>query len=417
MKRRGFLLAIILISLVNNASALTTSVLQVNHTVTDMTPGKAGIISLSLTNLGTDISYNVKTVLNSLDNPLNSTLLCNDCNTYSNSQKRCITYEDYCYVIVGDVYGSNGQNVVYKISVPEDIDSGYYVASFDIHYDSKNITTGVMESRQITKKVAFNINSLDEPDIIIEKVDSMGVINPGNDFSFILNLSSDHDLRNVELSINPGEASGIVLNDDTNIRKFGELIVGDEQQVIFNLITGEEVTLGTKVIPISVSYFYDGVQYFENFTTGLEVTGLAELSFSDIETVPFNPVVDEQFKLRVEVENTGSTSAENVTISLLSDTLTGLNRKFTSSIKKNNFGETVFYLTPSVDGLNEFQVIVEYSDELGNHVLTDSFNIMISRSLISRVIDLILNYLIYIVIVIAIIIWLALFKGKHRKKK
>ncbi|HLE06456.1 MAG TPA: hypothetical protein VI790_03820, partial [Candidatus Nanoarchaeia archaeon] len=107
---------IIALLIINTASAT----IQTSSLTTGLTPGKTGILTIRITNpSSTNTVYDTKIVLTGIDAPLISNKTCNECTSYSSTQKVCLTYKDYCYLTLGDLYSLNTKESVFKINVPE----------------------------------------------------------------------------------------------------------------------------------------------------------------------------------------------------------------------------------------------------------------------------------------------------------
>jgi len=366
----------------NSASALTTSILQATHNSTGITPGKTGVITLSLTNNGADIAYDTKIALKAIDNPLTSNSLCNECETYSNAQKTCLAYADNCYTKVGDVLGSTGQEAIFRVNVPEDIESGVYVVEFDIHYQSKNLTTSATESRIINKRVALNINSLNvKPDVNIKKVTTPETISPGDEFNLTIELENTGDLKAQELNL-------MLLSDDlevkgtTNNRAIGDLEVSDNKSVTYTLLADAALMPGVYTIGLVMNYTDNENSYSKNADTGILINGQADFNIFIQDISPDIITSDTEISAFISVANIGVINAQSVSIQInpCSDIELGnVNEDFLGDLDAGDFTSTSFEFKPKKEGEAEIKLTVKYTTPSGEKAEYNSTETIIFR--------------------------------------
>ncbi len=369
---RLFLIAALLCF--GSAGAVSTSILQVSSSVSGVTPGKTGIISLSFNNLGSDIAYDTRVVFKSLDYPLTSGSVCNDCVEYSNSQRVCVNYKDYCYVHVGDIYGSNSQSVSFKVSVPSDIGSGNYVAEFEVYYGSKNITTGVVEDRVKTEIVVLSVDSINvKPDVNVESIVMPEVISPGDEFNVSVKLinSGEVDANNVDLKLITGDFK---TKDSTNKIIVGDLSSNDSVIINYTLLADAAIMPGVYELGFNVSYSDDDSSYSSISNAGLLIDGLTSFNVFIQDLSPKIITKDSIVNALISIANTGVLNAKAVSIKLNpSDgiTLGNVNQDFLGDLDTGDFTTTSFYFKPNREGRIKLNLTVNYLTASGKRASYD----------------------------------------------
>ncbi len=368
MKNIKLLLAIALC--LNTAAAISTSVLQVSSSTAGMIPGKTGIITLSFFNAGSDIAYDTKVVLKSLDSPLTSTSLCNECISYSNSRKVCYEYKDYCYRRIGDIYGSNIQQASYKIAVPENIESGNYVASFEVQYASKNTTTGAAETRYIDKQVVLVINNSDvRPKVEVKSITMPDVISPGDIFNVSIALENNGETNAKDVKTKLTTTFKTI--GSTNEKLAGEINKGNVKVVNYTLAADPSVSPGVYELGVGITYSDNEKSYSSSGNAGIIVDGNTSFNIFIQGISPESIIKDQTLTALISVANTGIINAKSVSIKLNKspNIITGnVNQDFLGDLDAGDFTTTNFKFTPKSEGEVILNLSVSYLTPSGKKV-------------------------------------------------
>ncbi|MBD3312407.1 hypothetical protein GF352_03070 [archaeon] len=362
--RKGGL--VILLLALSTASA--ASVMQVSSDTTGITPGKTGVITLTFTNAGTDIAHDTKVVLKALDNPLTSSSLCNECTEYSNSQRLCLNYKDYCYNRVGDVYGSYSQDASFRVNIPSSIETGTYVAEFEVHYGSKNVTTNEVKTRRMSKQVVLEIDSLNvKPDVNIKKIKTPEIIHPGDEFNISVELANNGEVTAQELSI--GLLSDYLkVKDTTSEQALGDLPVNEEKTVNYTLLADASIPPGVYDISFSLNYTDNEESYTESSDTGILIDGEADFNVFVQDISPDIITTDTEITVFVSVANTGVIDARSVSIEVkpCSDIELGITSEdFLGDLDAGDFTSTSFSFKPVNEGEVMINLTVKYTTPNG----------------------------------------------------
>jgi len=373
---------IALLLTLNAASALPTSILQINDSTIGITPGKTGVIILSFSNAGNDIAYDTRVVLKSINSPLTSDSLCNNCLEYSNSQRMCLTYYDYCYTYVGDVYGGNGQDTSFKINVPENTESGVYVVEFEIHYGSKNTTTGVVESRRMTRRLALDINSVNvKPDINVKSITTTDIISPGDEFNMTIVLENSGEIESKETNLEL-ITSYFKVKGKTNKVAIGDLGVNKQTSVTYTLLADAALTPGVYEVEFNTTYSDNENSYSKTSNTGILIDGVADFNVFIQDISPDIITINSELSTFISIANIGIINARSVSVEINPNSdieLGNNNEDFLGDLDAGDFTTTSFSFTPKREGELNIILTVKYTTPNGEKTEFNSTERIIIR--------------------------------------
>lgn len=218
MKRK----IITLLSLIMLSTAFAASP-QISTEQTNMQAGNTGYLKIIISASGTGTLYNTRLVLNGLESPLTSEKLCTLCEIYSNTQKICLDYNGGCYINLGDILGSNVKTYITSISIPSNVTTGYYTASFQVRYQ----------------------NDTSSASTYVEQIELINITNVTNAYTNFEIYILDAEQSSTELSISAKIANvGLVdaksvslsLNGVTNY--IGDLASSSSAKTSFSIKTG-----------------------------------------------------------------------------------------------------------------------------------------------------------------------------------
>jgi hypothetical protein len=396
----------------------TASILQISTETNGLTPGKTGVITLSFTNTGADTSHDVKAVLKSIDSPLTSDSTCNKCILYSSTQRVCLDYADYCYTRVGDIKGINGQEAVFRINIPENTESGVYVADFDIIYGSKNVTTNEVSERLLNKKVVINIESTaSKPVINIKTVSASQIISPGEEFNLTITIENKGLVKalNTEVELN----SVFKVKDKTNKELIGNLMPGSEHTINYSLISDRTITPGVHEAVFTINYSDETSDYTSTSSTGIIVDGEARFNVF-IQDITPNIITNETIiNTLISVANTGVINAQSVSIKLKpSDYFDegNINEDYLGDLDSGDFTSTSFKIKPLSEGELNIELIISYTTPTGQRVDYNTTQKMIIRFSKQETINNNINVL-AIILTLTIVVLITRLVNKRKNKK
>lgn len=399
-----------------------SAVLTVSDSTTGIVPGRTGVIILSLVNGATDIAYDTKIVLKSLDAPLNSSLTCNECIEYSTSRLMCFTFREDCYTSIGDIYGSNGQEAIFSIIIPENTKTGVYVAEFEIHYSSKNATTGQMEARYQTKKVAMSINSINvKPDINVNSVIMPETISPGDEFNISITIKNTGEVnaRNVNLEL---ITSDFKAKGGTNKESIGNLNINETSTINYTLLASASLNPGVYDLRLNATYSDESNSYSKVSSTGVLLDGLTDFNIFIQDISPDIITSDTEVSALISIANTGVVNAESVSVKLNPNngiTLSNNNEDFLGTLDVGDFTTTSFKFTPNNEGEINLNLTLSYTTPSGKRTSINTTQRIIIRfqdSTIKRSVtpNDVISVMVYAGVIIAVIYFYI--KVKRKKK-
>jgi len=356
---------IIALLIINTASAT----IQTSSLTTGLTPGKTGILTIRITNpSSTNTVYDTKIVLTGIDAPLISNKTCNECTSYSSTQKVCLTYKDYCYLTLGDLYSLNTKESVFKINVPETIESGVYIANFEVEYGYPNLTSRVTETHRETISVPITITNTNvKPDINVKSITTPEVIHPGEEFNITIELENTGKINAKELNLEL--ISGVFeIKGKTNKVYLGELGINEITTANYTIITDAKTTPGIYTIELNMTYSDDNKTYNKKTDTGVLVDGTTDFKVFIQDISPDIITKDTEINALISIANTGIINAESVTIQInpCNDIKLGnVNQDFIGDLDTGDFTTTSFKFKPAKEGELKVGLTIEYMTPSG----------------------------------------------------
>ena len=356
---------IIALLIINTASAT----IQTSSLTTGLTPGKTGILTIRITNpSSTNTVYDAKIVLTGIDAPLTSNKTCNECTSYSSTQKVCLTYKDYCYLTLGDLYSLNTKESVFKINVPETIESGVYIANFEVEYGYPNLTSRVTETHRETISVPITITNTNvKPDINVKSITTPEVIHPGEEFNITIELENTGKINAKELNLEL--ISGVFeIKGKTNKVYLGELGINEITTANYTIITDAKTTPGIYTIELNMTYSDDNKTYSKKTDTGVLVDGTTDFKVFIQDISPDIITKDTEINALISIANTGIINAESVTIQInpCNDIKLGnVNQDFIGDLDTGDFTTTSFKFKPAKEGELKVGLTIEYMTPSG----------------------------------------------------
>jgi hypothetical protein len=127
--------------------------------------------------------------------------------------------------------------------------------------------------------------------------------------------------------------------------------------------------------------------------------GTAELGFVSVDTNPSRLTEGTPFDLTIRIENTGTGEAKKVsaTVDMPAE---GKKEAFIGKIKPGNDAPAIFLLESMKGGTYPYNLVINYTDDMGEHTLTRQMNLRVSP------VDSTGN-LIFMLIILAILAFLA----------
>jgi hypothetical protein len=356
--------------------------LQPSSSSTGLTPGKTGIITLTISNPETETARNTMIVMKTIDNPLTSNSVCNECLESSSSQKYCLNYKDYCYTNLGDIHYGNSKDVSFRVNIPESIESGVYLAEFELRHDSKNITTGAVTTKREIINAVIDIESINiKPNINIKQVITPEKISPGEEFNISIILENDGDLNAKDISTEI-ITSSFNTKRTTNKLLINNLSVGSNKTINYALMSDASLTPGVYEIIINTTYSDNENTYSDSSETGIMVDGETQFNLFIQDISPDVITKNSLVNALISVANIGIINAESVSIKLNPNSkieLSNVKEDYLGTLDPGDFTTTSFDFTPKQEGEINLNLTVTYTTPSGDQVKYNSTETIIIR--------------------------------------
>jgi len=169
-----------------------------------------------------------------------------------------------------------------------------------------------------TKTINFGLNII-EPDVDLKILDiSFGTPSPGDTIDLKIKV------KNVGTATAESVTAMLDLNDPFVPVQTSELYIeninaGEEKEMQFLISINPDAEIKAYKIPLKINYKIGGVEYKDNKSIGVDIAGSVNLEVINVEIV--------RDKLRIEVANTGTRTANAVKATLTSGDLTKISYK------------------------------------------------------------------------------------------
>jgi len=242
------------------------------------------------------------------------------------------------------------------------------------------------------------------PKLVISKIyTSPERVFPEDEFSLniILENSGTDDAKNTNLII---ELPDYFEGEKTKFS--GTIERGSSKTVTFNLKAGNETPVGEHSFPLKVKFEdLEGVAHKAEYEVPVYISSLGKISLdiAGVYTSPDVPVSGENYKLSVQIENSGNQNAKAVSIQLvLPPDFEGKDTHFIGSLESGDSATASFNLKAGSQGNHNIKVVIKYMDSkfeqhevsrsITHYVSSKSYSGEIAGSLVVLAVILILVY-------------------------
>ncbi|MFQ6051270.1 MAG: COG1361 S-layer family protein [Candidatus Hydrothermarchaeota archaeon] len=228
-------------------------------------------------------------------------------------------------------------------------------------------------------------------------------VEPGKAFSIKMTLKNTGEAKvkdiNVQIKLEGTEFSST--GPDNIFIK--ELDVYQSKNISFNLISNDKAELGLQSVPVILNFTNeDDLTMNQIEMVGLQIRGKAELNIASITTDPSKVIEGEHCNLIVRLENVGKDDAKSV-YAEVDLPFQGTRKAFLGKIEPDEDAPAVFTFTPSERGTIPYTLIVKYSDDFGEHILSEPLNLTVYKD--EGAVSLILAGLVILLLIIGILLW------------
>lgn len=301
-----------------------------------------------------------------------------------------------------DIAAGGSRDETFYLTISPKAKSGTYPLKFIVETEHSS-GSKTIESQEIL------VNVVGKPEIIIETSKMDDEISANSEFNVELNV------RN----IGSGNARNIkIVSDYEGIAPVGSNIVyleglqaGNNSVVTVPFKISESIDPGFYSIPLNVDFLSEsGEKTSVIQEIGVSIIHKADVSMQNLQVKPGTISVGGKISIEARVENVGEGDADNVYVELKlspSEGIAGSKKAYIGQLKKGDDAPAIFSLTGQSANKYSGELIIHYSDDLGEHTKTEKIGLSVKEST---------NYLYYAIglILIAGVGYFVFYKKKRK---
>lgn len=287
-------------------------------------------------------------------------------------------------VDLGSLSPGNSREMTFYISVSSQAKTGVYPLTFKIKEGIKVKDQDVL------------INVVGIPDIMFDVVKIDKNIAPADTFNVELNLINIGTGNSRKIKITSNDEDFAFKN--SNLYYIDGLKSSESKLINLSMVADSSIDSGLYQIPLSIEMIGEnGQTYISNQNLNIELIDRAEISLKDLKLKPASVIVGKPVNLEIRIENIGVGEADNVYVELKFDSegVTGSKKAYVGRLDKNDESPAFFTLNSQVEGKYPGKILIHYTDDLGEHSITESFNVNFKE-------DTSINWMLYIGIIIGL---------------
>jgi len=296
------------------------------------------------------------------------------------------------FTSIGEIGPGQSIAVTFTITAPDK--SGMYYPEVWID------TSG---GRSVKYPVPVNVNTaigIRKEAILVLNSTLTGSVIPGEEIPVTLTVSNAGQFLADDVTLTITNVSGVIAPKNADLYTLGRIEAGEQRSLDLVMLSDKDAGSGLVRVPVTLRYTsIDGTPITK--TTGIDVImkGTAELGFVSVDTNPSRLTEGTAFDLTIRIENTGTGEAKKVsaTVDMPAE---GKKEAFIGKIKPGNDAPAIFLLESMKGGTYPYSLVINYTDDMGEHTLTRQMNLRVSP------VDSTGN-LIFLLIVLAILAFLA----------
>ncbi len=296
------------------------------------------------------------------------------------------------FTSIGEIGPGQSIAVTFTITAPDK--SGMYYPEVWID------TSG---GRSVKYPVPVTVNTaigIRKEAILVVNSTLTGSVIPGEEIPVTLTVSNAGQFLADDVTLTITNVSGVIAPKNADLYTLGRIGVGEQKSLALVMLSDKDAGSGLVRVPVTLRYTsIDGTPVTK--TTGIDVMmkGTAELGFVSVDTNPSRLDEGTPFDLTIRIENTGTGEAKKVS-AMVDMPAEGKKEAFIGKIKPGNDAPAIFLLEAMKGGTYPYNLVINYTDDMGEHTLTRQMNLRVSP------VDSTGN-LIFLLIVLAILAFLA----------
>lgn len=246
------------------------------------------------------------------------------------------------------------------------------------------VWVSVRDGANVRYPIPVNVDSayalIKRPALRVERTVPASV-DPGDPFNVTLTLHNDGEASANDISVNVNTTSGAITPRDSENYYIPKLEAGGESVLNLTFDTDTGAPLGLTPVLVTIDYrSADLAASRQVATIGIPVVGRAEMGIASIRTEPSRIASGDPVDLTIRLENTGTADAESVRATIEGLSLPGSKEAFLGTIEPGNDGPAVFSLEAGEAGAFDYTVVIRYTDDYGEHTVTQALNMTVAES-------------------------------------
>ena len=254
----------------------------------------------------------------------------------------------------------------------------YFTASPDARSGNYPLIFKVIEGDNYHEEKVF-IRVVGQPDIIFAAQVLDEVVTPDSSFEVLLDIQNVGTGIARNLKLVP-QTPGFVMSD-SNIVFIDELNPGaqSEQRIIF--MASDSLEPGPQTLSFSISYKDENSNtYASDQSLGVDMKSSVDVDIASVTMSPQLVFAYDKFDLAVRVENLGQGEAKNIKVKVDSPHLTGQKTAYIGMLEEDEDAPAYFALTTGFAGDYTMNILVEYEDDLGSHLVEESVSLKVMKA-------------------------------------
>lgn len=273
--------------------------------------------------------------------------------------------------VVFNNWESNKQKeLTFSLTADESVSTGVYEMELHISYSNE-----FGESHSETISIPLRVKGA--PQLIISEVaTSPDRVFPEDEFSLNMEIenSGTSNAKNTRVSLKVPETF-----EGERIKFLGAVNRDSTKTAKFNLKAKNQTTIGDHTFTLDMSYEDESGKTYSStndFPVFVSSPGKISLDIAGIFTSPDTPTEGDNYKLSLQVENSGNQDAKAVSLTLnLPTDFKGRDSYFIGSLESGDSATASFDLTAGSSGKHDIEVDIKYMDTtFEQHKVTKSFS-------------------------------------------
>ncbi|MCK4729747.1 MAG: COG1361 S-layer family protein [Candidatus Aenigmarchaeota archaeon] len=292
--------------------------------------------------------------------------------------------------------GGSKDNLYYFTVLP-DVKSGEYPITFKI------------KERNIVHEKKVFVRIIGEPDIIFNAVLLNNSIAPDGLFNaeFTIKNVGTGIARNIKLV---PQTQGFVI-EGSNLIFLDELKPNMTTLKNIQFMVSDSNAPGPQKLAFILTYKDEkSNEYLLEQSLGLKLLNKVKLDLAAVIVEPQPIISGKNAFITVRIENLGEGEAENVQVFLKNDGFEGQNKAYIGKLSEGEDAPAIFTLISSEPGKHNFTIKVTYEDDLGEHELSETLELLVREDNNYEIIF----FAIILILIIGVLVY-ALFLKKGKK--